>query len=169
MLFFVVWEIHFKMHILLVYGVSRRGDFVNRVTNEIYNIDKNHVNYSQKITNLISSQNVTLLTDQLMIQPNAILPVLTNTKSMSQALPILYAIGQTNNIKLFDTFLSFLHHFSKVILNDEDRKDANENEMEMKNEVENEIEDETKTSFLSLYLNFNGGSNIINNNEFWGY
>ena len=152
--FLLKWLLHAKKLGHKYYNITRREDFMNRIKNDIYNIDTNYTNYKNKITIIVNKRDINGIAQELMVQPNLLLSIVWNGK------PLLYYIGVADNFKIFELFLSGIFHFNKYILgNNNSRKDLTDSWGS--NPKEN--------CYIWKYLNFSKCKNdIIRESNFWG-
>ena len=133
------------------YGIKRKEAFVNALVNETYKTDHDYNNYKNKINGMITNNDNEQFIKQLFLKPNMVLSIVnTDRKFSHKHHPLLFTVGCTQNIKLFQLLLNCLIHFSETILG---------------------YDSETNL-FLKEYLNFNKCNGDIiyckSTLRFWG-
>ena len=96
------------------YGIKRRQQFINSVSNEVYNNNSNYQLYKNKIMTLITDNNISQFCKELFIKPNIILSMTTKVRQFN--LPLLWLIGRYENFKMFELWLDCLLHLNDIIL-----------------------------------------------------
>ena len=150
----MIVEIQFLLKFLLkakkmghkLYNIKRRKTFINNVTNQVYNIDCVESKFKNKINQMIENGDVNYFSKQLFLQANKIISII-NFDGVYTYYPIMETIGQTNNTKLFEIFLSNLYHFNYEIL---DKNNNNNNY----NNITNTNDSSQEKNLLSNYFNF---------------
>ena len=122
------------------YSIVRQTDYINAISDEMYNVDGDSGLYNDKIRKLIESNSTNNMIKQLFLQPNKVL-------SLKKRTPLLCKIGEHNNDKLYLLFLNFIFHFSSEILSDND---------------------DTKEEYMGKYLNYENCNHTLTEYEFFG-
>ena len=118
-----ICEIQFLLKFLLkakklghkYYNIKRKELFIDSVNNIVYEQNGNYELYKNKILTIINDNNITQLANELFIKPNIVLSMICKDKYGSD-IPLLYFIGNNQNVKMFELFIDCLLHFNQTYI-----------------------------------------------------
>ena len=134
--------------------VKRRKQYISSMAFQVHTIDYHYTLYKQKINQLVETNDVHGITKQLLLQPHMVLSIISSNNKQDGSVPLLYTLGQNNNIKLYELFVNSLFHFSQIVLESDNSDNSNNN-------------DDKSISLLKKYINFEC-DNLICKEYFWG-
>ena len=92
------------------YAISRRKEFVDAVSHNMYHIDGSYHNYKNKINKLIENYDMKYFTTEIILKPNVIISFINKEN------PLLQWLGFHDKPKMFELFVDSLFHFDDNVL-----------------------------------------------------
>ena len=138
-----------------LHSMLKQSESINRIANQVYNIDDNYSKYKSKISKFITIGDAINLTKELFWKPNIVLSILHLDRGVSSPgrfkplfVPVASQFG-ASDVEFLLLFFNCLLHLGLVLLNEQPNTDKN--------------------AFLKKYFNFNNlHGKIVSKKWFFG-